>query len=162
MTFQAAVPACPVCGFTSIYTDGYAPCSVRCALTLAHKHHHECGVKLKSALRLVEQEAKDRGLPDEPDLRDIREDRYRYVIVDDPRVSQYWRLDRDLLNAGLNVEYLWLSRRKGMRGRVYRFAPSLLSALPESFLDLKVAALSMSTSYWLETHFPYWYFLSSR
>ncbi len=159
---QASVPACPVCGFSSIYTDGDGPCSVRCALKLARDHHHVHKVPLRRALHVAREEAEARGLPQEPHVRDVREARYRYVLVHERRLSRYWQIDRALLEAGLNVEYMWASCGCSPVARVYRFAPSLLTRLPEAMLDYKLQNLSAIELRYLcadRESSPYWHFL---
>lgn len=160
---RALVPACPVCGFSSIYTDGDGPCSVRCALRLAHSQYQIHQVPLPKALSVVREEAESRGLPQEPHIRDIREPYYRYVVVQERRAQAYWDLDRAILAAGLNVEYLWIARgNRKIRSRVYRFAPSLLAQLPESMLDHKVRNLSRQELRFLCDEFPNWRFLAAK
>lgn len=161
MNLKQAVPFCPVCGFSSIYTDGDGPCSVRCALKLAEDWHTIHDVPLQHALCVVREEAEARGLPSEPRAQDIRAPYYRYVFVNETRSSVYWKIDRDLLSAGLNVEYVWTGLRPH-RGRVYRFAPSLLSQLPESIVDYKVRNISHFELRTLCREAPYWYFLPAR
>lgn len=163
MKLQATVPACPVCGFSSIYTDGDGPCSVRCTLKLATDHHHALQVPLPRALSVAREEAEARGLPQEPHVRDVRELYYRYVLVQEPRTSAYWDIDRTLIHSGLNVEYLWIARsRRHIRSRLYRFAPSLLSRLPETMLDYKVRNLSRQELRFLCDEFPNWHFLPAK
>ena len=163
MESQVAIPPCPVCGFTSIYTDGDGPCSVRCALKLACETCAVHEISLPAALSVVREEAEARGLPQEPHVRDIREPKYRYVLVQEPRLSWYWRIDRSLLASGLNVEYLWTSRGpRQVRGRIYRFASSLLTRLPESMLDYKVRNLSDRELYHLSGTRPDWYFIAVK
>lgn len=158
MKLSAAVPLCPVCGFSSIYTDGDGPCSVRCALISASEHYREAGVPLSLALSLTREEAEFRGLPQEPHRKDIREAAHRYLLIERTKTpSLFWKLDRDLLSKGLNVEYIW-TREKG---RVYRFAPSLLPLLPESFFDYRVRLFSFAQLRRLSEEFPSWHFLPS-
>lgn len=163
MRLQASVPACPVCGFSSIYTDGDGPCSVRCALKLAQDYHHIHQVPLSRALLVAREEAEARGLPQEPNVRDVREPQYRYVLVHETRASRYWQIDRELISVGLNVEYLWIARDKRCaRSRVYRFAPSLLHRLPPTMDDYKVRNLERQELKFLCEEFPYWHFLSAK
>ena len=161
MTRQASVPLCPSCGFGSIYTDGYSPCSVSCALKLARKVHSTYSLDLDHALSVVREEATARGLPYLPHIRDIKEDRYRYILVEESRTSTYWKLDRDIIGSELNVEYVWVSKDVG-RGRLYRFAPSLLQRLPESLQEYKVRNLSFRQLLILEGFEPYWHFLPAK
>jgi hypothetical protein len=162
MKLQASVPACPVCGFSSIYTDGDGPCSVRCALKLARDHHHVHQVPLPRALHVAREEAEARGLPQEPHIRDIREAHYRYILVHEERISRYWKIDRSLLEAGLNVEYMWAVRGYSKAARVYRFAPSLLARLPEAMLDYKLQNLTPLELRYLCDTSPYWHFLAAK
>lgn len=159
MISEAAVPACPVCGFSSIYTDGDGPCSVRCALKLARDHHHLHRVPLTRALHVAREEAEARGLPQEPHFRDIREANYRYVLVHEPKTSRYWKIDRALIDAGLNVEYMWGFDRAA---RIYRFAPSLLTRLPEAMLDYRLRNLTPVELRYLSDVSPYWHFLAAK
>jgi len=102
-------------------------------------------------------------LPQEPHIRDVREPYHRYVLVQETKASRYWKIDRELLDAGLNVEYLWIARdKRKVRSRVYRFAPSLLVKLPESMLDYKVRNLSRQELRFLCEEFPYWHFLAAK
>lgn len=128
---------------------------------MVHKVHFSFDMDLDKALSLVREEAVARGLPYSPHYRDIKEDRYRYIWVDEPRTSRYWLLDRDILSSGLNVEYLWLDKDFG-RGRLYRFAPSLLPCLPESMQDYKIRNLSFRNLFLLEGFEPYWHFLPAK
>jgi len=158
-----AVPGCPVCGFTSIYTDGDVPCSVRCALKLTQDQHASHKVPLGLALSVVREEAESRGLPSEPNVRDIREERYRYVFVQVSRSSEYWKIDRALLDAGFNVDYVWVARGvRRHRSRLYRFAPTLLAQLPDFMLDFKVTNLTAREVYALCHSRPCWCFLPGR
>lgn len=148
---HATVPRCPVCGFNSIYTDGHSPCSVECAIYLARIVHEDHKLTLDVATRVVREEAEARGLPAAPCSRDIRETTYRYVQVTESKLSAYWLVDRELLTHGLNVEYVWLPRR---RGRIYRFAPSMFRELPVAMHDYRVRLVSAQELDWLgEWHF---------
>lgn len=160
---ECLVPGCPVCGFTSIYTDGDVPCSIRCALSVTMDKAVHFGVPAENAVLCVKEEAKFRGLPSEPNVRDIREDSYRYVFVQFRRQSEYWSLDRLLLESGFNVDYVWVSRDdRTKRSRLYRFAPSLLPTLPEFMMDFKVTNLSAREVYSLCKSRPSWCFLPGK
>lgn len=153
MTAQAPLPRCPVCGFNSIFTDGHAPCSVSCAVTLVGAIHEAHSLTLDAAMLIVTEEAEARGLPARPHSRDIREAQFRYVRVIGIVASAYWRLDRELLSSGINVEYVWLPHRKG---RMYRFAPSVFRTLPAEIQDYPVLSLTEDD---LDRLDEYWHFL---
>lgn len=162
MTGQpTSVPSCPACGFSSIYTDGHGPCSVSCALKLTQNVYSSCSVSLDKALALVHKEALARGLPYQPHFRDIKEEQYRYILVSAKKTSTYWRLDRDILSCGLNVEYTWVTLPLG-RGRLYRVAPSLLSCLPESMQDYKLKNMSLHQLVSMARLDMYWHFLPAK
>lgn len=161
MNFLSRVPSCPVCGFSSIHTDGQSPCSVRCALKLAHLYSYEYSVPLETAYSLVRKECEVRGLPPEPHLRDVHEGKYRYITVSTLWTSLFWKLDRSLLDAGLNVEYAWTKPQGRLRCRVYRVAPSLVKKLPELFYEYKLRGLSTRDLSHLCAGEPYWHFLSN-
>lgn len=143
MPSPRAVPTCPVCGFSSRFTDGISPCSVRCAITSAQANCEAHGLTAKSAVKVAKAEAVARGLPALPDIRDIREKRYRYVIVDETKTSVFWKIDRALLlHSALNAEYTWARTVGGHRRRIYRFAPTLVPRLPRLMEDYKIVNLS--------------------
>ena len=163
MKDQAPHRGCPVCGFQSIYTDGDTPCSVRCALKRTTEILSDYSLSLEEALNTVKEEAVFRGLPSVPDLRDLRTDDYRYIFVQERKAANYWRIDRELLNAGFNVDYVWIARDvKSDRSRLYRFAPQLLMQLPDFMSDFKVTNLSAQEVYALCKSRPLWCFLKAR
>jgi len=154
---------CPCCGFASIYTDGTNPCSVSCAVGKAYELATEHGVPTDVAAKVAADEAKEQGLPEAPNSRDVNENKYRYVVVREEKLSRYWNIDRELLAAGFNVEYIWVVQDvAGFRSRVYRFAPSLMPLLPEVMLDFKSKKFDNSTLRGWAGGFPYWHFLPSQ
>lgn len=163
MKDQAPHRGCPVCGFQSIYTDGDAPCSVRCALKRTTEILSDYSLSIEDALNTVKEEATFRGLPSVPDLRDLRSDSYRYIFVQEARSSNYWRIDRELLTSGFNVDYVWIAHDVRLeRSRLYRFAPQLLLQLPDFMLDFKVTNLTDQEVYTLCQSRPSWCFLKAR
>lgn len=154
---------CPVCGFHSIYTDGKAPCSIRCALKRTSDILNDYSLSTETALAAVKEEAVFRGLPSVPDVRDVNEEVYRYVFVQEQRSSSYWKLDRNLLTSGFNVDYVWIARDTYTeRSRLYRFAPTVLLQLPDFMLDFKVTNLTAQEVYALCHSRPSWCFLKAR
>ena len=155
------VPSCPVCGFSSIYTDGLAPCSIRCALVLTTRTELPESISLTDALRLVGEEAKDRGLPFQPDIRDLSPTSYFYIHLKG-RASFLWKVDRMLLEAGLNVEYLILAGEPSHHERLYRLSPSLSEFLPAEMKEYSRCLYTREGIYKLAKGRPYWHFLPSR
>lgn len=154
---------CPVCGFHSIYTDGAAPCSIRCALEKTSDILDDYCLSTEEAMDMVREEATFRGLPSVPDSRDVKEDSYRYVFVREPRSASYWQIDRKLLSLGFNVDYVWVNRYSlPDRSRLYRFAPSVLLQLPDFMLDFKVTNFTAHEVYALCAARPSWCFLKAR
>jgi len=162
MDSTAEIPECPVCGFSSIYTNGFSPCSVRCAIVRTENTSLPEFLTLKEALALVREEAKERGLPSDPDIRDMVSSKYYYIRVVD-KASTLWKLDRCLLSSGLNVEYMIVSSSAfSGHTRIYRIASQLIKFLPEEMLDYPQCVLSSAALYKLFGGSPYWNFLPCR
>lgn len=154
----AAGERCPVCGTFSVYTDGFAACSLTCAIQRVEQRRHELSMPFETALAVVAREFRAWGLPVEPAPEDRF--RYRYVKVCEKFTSRYWRIDRALLlEAGLNVEYAWVGNG-ATRSRVYRFSPKALQQLPEFMHDYPVRSFSDDEMRYLQSVWnPYWHFL---
>tara|TARA_R100001132_G_scaffold27409_2_gene33161 strand:- start:1863 stop:2369 length:507 start_codon:yes stop_codon:yes gene_type:complete len=146
---------CPVCMQSSIYTDGKTACSLQCALTLARTCHNSFDLPLEAALSIVEREARDMGLPSVPRGSDTS--KVRYVYVEETHASAYWKIDRHLLDSGIDVEYLWITPQYEKRARVYRFTSEHLSQLPPLMHDYVV----LSTQKLDIPSAEKWYFLPS-
>ena len=161
MESAAHSPCCPVCGFDSLYTEGNSPCSVRCALVLTRKTALPPGLTLEHALDLVRNEAKGRGLPFSPDIRDRAPQSYLLVRVSSP-MSELWQLDRMLLSSGINVEYMWVKNSSHAHDRIYRLPSNVIHFLPEEVQDYPQYHATRASLYKLAGGRPYWYFLPSR
>lgn len=152
---------CPVCGFDSLYTEGDSPCSVRCALTRTMRTALPPGLTIEYALDLVRDEAKNRGLPFSPDVRDGTPQSYLLIRVSSS-MSELWRLDRLLIFAGINVEYMWVQNSHHAHDRIYRLPSNVIHFLPEEVQDYPQYHATSASLYKLAGGIPYWHFLPSR